>query len=403
MKETVCRRNIFLYKWYVIFNEPLFWGPILVITLQELGHLSLSDIFYMEAVATGICIVLDMPAGALADIIGRKRAVVAARILYFTSALYFAFMTTIADAWIGNVFWALGMSLQNGADSALLYDTLKECDREDDYKRITGQALGMRFAMMAGAALVTGWLASISLRLPLYACLPFLALSLGASLFLTEPKRSHGNDEKKKGHQVMRGAIRHVITSPALMWMIAYAALLLTISKIWFFTYNPYFELVKLPLAMYGVIFFLLNVTAWLTSHYAHLIEKKLGEEWCVIMQVLCMALPILLMGAFPMMAFAYLVLIQNIVRGFLRPFMEDYIHRRVNSNIRATAQSVQSTVSNITGMVCLAIFGVCVKLLSLQYALVVLGIAALVLGSLSYAWYRARIRHLPEVPNGNH
>lgn len=391
MNESECDRNIMLYRLYVIFNEPLFWGPILITSLQGLAHMSLPDIYYMEAVVLGLCVLLDIPSGALADVIGRKRTIIIGRIFLFGSVVFFTIMTSPLGAWTGNILWAIGYTMQSGADTALLYDTLKEHGKEDQFKRIEGQAVGSRLILIACCSVATGLLASVALRLPLWIGLPFTLVPLVAAFFLKEPvPTEHYSAEKQMA--VLKQGARFVIGSIEIRWMVGFAALLATTSKVWFFTYNPYFEVVGFPIAYYGVIFFFLNTVAWLSSHYAYNIEHYLGERRCIIGMVLCLGVPILLMGLVPIQPFVCLVVVQNVVRGFMRPFVGDYMNRHITSNIRATVLSVQSSIANLTAIIGLAVFGLCMDHLSLLSSLIILGTVSLTLGLLSYRSYTKKI-----------
>lgn len=387
-------RNVLLYRLYVIFNEPLFWGPILTVSLQRLAGMSLSEIFYMEAVVLGVCVLLDIPSGAVADIIGRKRTIIIGRVFLAGSIICFAFMRNPLEAWIGNLLWAVGYTLQSGADTSLLYETLKEDGREDQYTKVQGQAVGTRFVLIAFGSLVTGFLAEIDLRLPLYFCIPFVIVPLVSAFLWKEPIKTERYSIGKQVQRLTQG-MSFSLRSPEVLWMLGFAALILSTSKVWFFTYNPYFELVGVPIAHYGLIFFGLNVVAWLSSHYAYQIEKTLGQRRCILVAVLCVGGPIVLMALVPIPAFAYLVLIQNVVRGFMRPFLEDYIHHHISaadqSGIRATVMSVQSTMASLTGILGLAGFGFLTGNLSLLPSLGILGFLCLALGGLSYRSYVRR------------
>lgn len=388
MNETESNRNILLYRLYVIFNEPLFWGPILITSLQNLAHMSLSSIYYMEAIVLGLCVLLDIPSGALADVIGRKQTIIIGRVFLFVSTVFFTTMQSPIGAWTGNLLWAIGYSMQSGADTALLYDTLKEHGRENLYKRIEGQAVGTRLILIACCSLLTGLMANVYLRLPLWIGLPFTLIPLIAALFLKEPKPTERYSAEKQMATLKEGT-KFVLGSAQIRWMVGFAALLATTSKVWFFTYNPYFETVGLPIAHYGVIFFLLNAVAWLSSHYAYKIESKLGERRCVIAMVLCLGIPILIMGLVPIQPFVYLVLVQNVVRGFMRPFTSDYMNRHITTNARATVLSVQSSVANFTAIVGLAVFGLCIEYFTLLHSLLLLGTISLTLGLTSYQSYK--------------
>lgn len=395
MDDHASRLNVLLYRLYVIFNEPLFWGPILIISLQRLAGMSLPEIYYMEAVVLCICVLLDIPSGALADVIGKKRTIVIGRVFLFGSIYFFATMRTPLEAWIGNILWAVGFTLQSGADTSLLYETLKERGKEDEFKKIQGQAVGGRMILIAFCSLVVGVLAEIDLRLPLYLCLPFALIPLVASLFWKEPIKTERYSAQEQMARLSQG-ISFVLRSVKVRWMVGFAALIMSTSKVWFFTYNPYFELVGVPLSHYGVIFFLLNAVAFVSSHYAYRIEQWLGERGSILLAVLCVGGPILLMALVPIPLFAYLVVVQNVVRGFLRPFFEDYIHHHIseaqNGHIRATVMSAQSTVANVTAIAGLAAFGVLTGRFTLLTSLTILGLMCLSLGWWSYRSYIKRI-----------
>lgn len=388
MNYTECERNIFLYRLYAVFNEPLFWGPILIVSLQRLAHMSLPDIYYMESVVLCISALLDVPSGALADSIGRKKTIIIGRVFLFGSAFFFTIMSSPLEAWIGNMLWAIGFSLQSGADTALLYDTLRERGRENEFRRIEGRAIGLRLLLVAFCSLIVGLLADINLRLPLYVGLPFVLVPFVTSFFWKEPTRTQVYSMRRQFDVLKRGGM-FVLRSKEVRWMVGFAALVATTSKLWFFTYNPYFEFVGIDVAYYGIIFFFLNIVAWLSSHYAYALEKYLGEEKSIIGMVACVGVPILIMGLVPLWPFAYLVLVQNVVRGFMRPFVGDYMNRHIETDVRATVLSVQSTVSNSVAIVGLAVFGFLIAQFDLLHSLIVLGATSLLLGTMSYRYYK--------------
>ena len=384
-------RNILLYRIHVLFNEPLMWGPILIVSLQNLAHMSLASIYFMESAILCINACSDIPFGALADKIGRKKTIIIGRALLFLSAVFFACMTNPYMAWAGNMFWAIGYSLQSGADVALLYDSLREQGRESEYKRIEGNATGSRLAVIAACAFASGFIAHINLRWPMYISLPFLLIPFISAFFFKETVEPKKFSMKGQYEALKEGGV-YLLQSKKLRWMIAFAALLATTSKVWFFTYNPYFEYVHIPLQLYGVLFFMLNIVAWLTSHYAYKIEHYLGERLCIILMVMCLGVPIILMARFPSQLFACLILVQNLVRGLMKPFVSDYMNRNIATDMRATVLSMQSSLANLVSVIGLAVFGLFTANFNLPTSLMILGIIALTLGTWSYRTYVKQI-----------
>jgi hypothetical protein len=300
-------------------------------------------------------------------------------------------MTRPLHAWIANTLWAIGYTLQNGADAAFLSETLDAQGRGNSYKQVQGRAIGSRFILIAFCSLLAGTLAGINLRWPILLGLPFMLIPLVAACFLEEPSHVAQYSAHEHLHRLTQG-LCFVKNSVEVRWVIGFAALLATTSKAWFFAYNPYFEFVGLPLTHYGIIFFFLNTTAWVTSRYAFKIEHRLGERACIITMTCCVGIPVLLMGFIPIQPFAYLVIVQNVVRGFMRPFTEDYVNRHLANSIRATGLSAQSSIANLSAILGLFAFGFLTKSVGLLSSLVILGIVALGFGALSYATYAKRI-----------
>jgi MFS family permease len=396
MKTGHARRNVALYKLFVMFNEPLFWGPILIISLQKLAHMSLPEIYFMESAVMIICVALDIPAGALADVIGRKKSLIIGRLFLLGSIVGFATMNSPIGAWVANIIWAVGFSFQSGADQALLYNTLKEAGIAKSFTKIEGRAVGSRFILIAFCSLAVGPLAEINLRFPLFLSVPFVFIPLVASFFFKEKRCTTGYSTKKQ-IDTLKNGVMFAIRKPEVRWIIGFCALVMGASKIWFFTYNPYFETVGISLKYFGVIFFFLNVVAWLSSHYAHRIERYYKEQTCVVAMIGCVGVPILLMGIFPCWPMALLVVVQNIVRGFMRPFVANFMNRHIDSEeIRATALSVRSTLTEVVSILSLAWFGFMDKSLGLITSLIVLGVVVLVLGTLSHWRYKSLISETP-------
>ena len=388
MNAHQIRRNVSLYKLFVIFNEPLLWGPVVISSIQQLGHMPLADVYFMESSVMVLCVLLDIPSGALADQIGRKKALIIGRLLLLASTIGFAFMTSPLTAWLANAVWAIGYSFQSNADTSLIYDSLKSVKAEKEFKRIQGCAVGSRYLLIGICSLAVGPLAAMNMRIPALLCIPFAFIPLVVAFLFTEAAPTQRYDVRKQVALIKEG-VMFAIRKPEVRWITAFYALIGGASKIWFFTYNPYFEVVGIDLKFYGVIFALLNLVAWLSSRYAHRIEQTLGERMCIIVMIACIAGPILLMGLVPIWPMAYLVLCQNIVRGLINPFKEDYANRHIeHDHMRTTVRSVQSSTCSAISIATLSLFGLMTAHMSLLHSLVILGALVLTLGLASYRSY---------------
>lgn len=336
-----------LYLATSLLEEPLFWGPVLLVALAKLGHMSIEQIFLSEALAVGIILVLDAPSGILADMIGRKTCVVLGKLCYLLSTFFLAFMETPLHGYIANILWAIGVSLRSGADSALIYDELKRRDALPEYQALMKKTHSYWFLLTAFTTLATGFIAEIDLRLPLLLSLPGVIISSVLILFFpTEEKRIHEHTfENYKRH--MLEAAQEVLNNKRLRSLIIWLALLGVMGKIYFFTYNPYLELVHVPYSHVGIIFSTINIFAFIASRYAFQIQEKMkcvgfGIGFCL------QGVTMLIQGVFTHYLSGWLFGIQGLTRGYINTVSEPLLNKEIGSGKRATVLSFKSSLSGL-------------------------------------------------------
>ena len=388
MHTASLKRTIFLYRLFWMFKEPFFWAPIIITYINHVGGMSIPEIYIMEAVVVIGLVVLEIPTGALADLVGRRRVLHWGATMNMVNVIFLAFASTPLMIWISNIFWMIGFALISGADSAFLFDALKREGREAEYKKISGKAIGDGFFFVAFGSLAAGFLYSIDPRLPIALSAPFVAVSSFAAFFFPEADRREPYSARAQ-LRIMKESVATVFSKARLLWIAGFTMFIAVVGKLWFFTYNPYYELVGLDVKWYGAVFFGMNVAAWLTSRNAHAIEARLGERGSCIAMALCISIPIVLMGAVAALPLVAMTLAQNFVRGYQRPFLEHFLHRHVRSENRATVLSVQSALVGFASSIGLWTFGVVLGFVDLPHALMLLGGSAFVLGALIILTYK--------------
>ncbi len=388
MKTKDALRNVRLYKLYKTFGEPLMWGPILISCLMNLGHMKLSEIYFMESIVLVGTIFLQIPTGAIADIVGRRKTIFVGSIFLSTSTILFSTIHSPLSVWIANIIWMIGFSICSGADSAFLYDSLKVLGREDEYKKIEGNAVGNRLLITAICSIFVGYLAEYYTRLPIILSIPGVVFSTIIVFFFKEPIVDKKYTPREQ-IDLMKVSLLFVSNHKQVKWIIFFVTLIGVSSKVWFFTYNPYFELVNLSLKYYGIVFFILNLVAWFFSKNASYISKRIKDLNIMILLVLLIAVPILVMSSIPSVFCVTMVFFQNTVRGFMTPFFGEFMNRHLNSENRATVLSIQSAVSGTAQFIALGAFGFLLENNGLLFCLQILGIIVLVLGGLAIFRYK--------------
>ncbi len=388
VKQKEANQNIKLYAWFRVMRMPFFWGPILVTYIINIGKMSLSELYFMEAIVVFALIFVEIYSSAWADLLGRKKAMMLGLFLQLIAVVLFSLLDSPLLVWVSNVLIMFGFAIVSGADEAFLVDNLKIINREHELTKINGQILSRVFIILAIGSVASGYLYDINPRLPMFLSIPSVAISFVLTFFFKEPK-----GVRKVSHRdhfdFMKMSILFVANHKAIKWIISYVALVAVASKLWFFTYNPYFELVELDYKYFGWIFASLNIVAWTTSKYAYIVEKKMNELNIIILMLVLMSVPIFLMGTFVSQLAIVLILSENLVRGFKQPFFSTFINKHLDSKNRATVLSIKSAVNALVNSVGLWIFGLVLLKWELGPSLQILGTVVLVLGMLSIWKYK--------------
>ena len=135
---------------------------------------------------------IEVPTGAISDLFGRKKTLALSFLLVFLGEFLMSQATGLLMICISVFIIVVAGSLFSGTDSAIVYDSLKEKNRENSYDKIWSKITRNSLIYTAIGALVGGWLWKIDISLP------FIATSIAglsgfvlSSLLLKEPKNKH--------------------------------------------------------------------------------------------------------------------------------------------------------------------------------------------------------------------
>jgi MFS family permease len=133
--------------------------PFLVITPQARG-LSLGAIGAVFAVHSAVAITLEIPSGALADVVGRRRVLLAGASLTTLSLVIFAVAGSIGAFMASVGLLAAGRALISGSLEAWYVDSLRSLDPAAPLSRglsrgTAAEGIAMAFGALAGGGLVT--------------------------------------------------------------------------------------------------------------------------------------------------------------------------------------------------------------------------------------------------------
>lgn len=334
-------RNIPKLYWLDFFRGSIIFIPIIVPFMQENG-LSLQQVFWLESMFTLTLVLLEIPSGYASDRWGRKNTTIVAASISLFGILFYAIGDSITYFLIGDILLGIGLSFYSGTIEALTYDTLLELDRTDDYKRVAGNVAFFHFGSEAILSVVAGFLAVISLRLPVALTLIPFALAFCTALTLTEPKR-HRIQEKRHVHAMWNIAKKTMLHNAPLRCIIVLHSVIstMTISLFWFT--QPYQTSVGLPLAFFGLAHGVIVAAGAISSKMTHQAEQYADDR------ILMMLIGVMVIAAYIALGFVHAMwglvffLLCRIAWGVLSPLTSDIINRMTDSSVRATVLSIRA------------------------------------------------------------
>ena len=158
------QHNLKYFRWSRLFSALYFLVPVWVAI--EKRYLTFSQITILEMLIAGSQLILELPTGALADLWGRKNTIALGYLISLLAHLVFAIASTFPHFLIMSLLFGLSTSLISGSEDALIYDTLKQADRENIFSKLTNQMQILFNWGIAGATLIGGLVYQFDFRLP---------------------------------------------------------------------------------------------------------------------------------------------------------------------------------------------------------------------------------------------
>ena len=349
-------------KWFMILM------PIIVLFFEKHG-LSLTQIMILQATYSFTVALFEIPSGFFADIYGRRLSLFFGSILTFLGYLIFSFYSGFNEFFIAEIFLGIGGSLISGADSALIYDTLLELKKDEDYTKIEGKNYGIGNVSEGLAGILGGFLAVSSLELPVYIQTFVLFFSIPLSYSLVEPKSSYKLAKSFKS--ILLVVKETFFQKNKLKWYILYSSAMGigTLSIAWFV--QPFLMEIDTPLIYYGIIWASLNIITGITSYYSYIFDKVK----VLIYISLSMLISFILLGFnISIYGFIFIVLIY-LMRGIITPNLRNLININSTSERRATVLSLRSFVIRISFALIAPILGFITDVYEISYVFYFLGL----------------------------
>ena len=375
VKSTVWRYYLFSF-----LKDFAFFSAVLVPFFTEWGHISLTQVQILQSWFMLWIFLLEVPTGAVADYLGRKYSLALGAIVVAIAALIYGSIPRFEIFLLGEFFFAMAIALISGADSALLYDALKEEGKEEESKKVFGRAHSFHLLGIFIAAPLGGLIASkLGLNAPmLFSAIPFVLASLVA-LSIKEPVVREKTLESKRYLDIAKKGFSYFRNHKTLRLLALDAIVVASAAYFVIWLYQPLFLSMKVPVIYFGWFHALMvGIEMLIASNFVRL-EKLLGSGKAYLrFTAIITSVAFLITAAFPSIVTVILLIILAGGFGLTRlELMSAYMNRFIPSEQRATVLSSISMFRRFALVLLNPVIGFTADH-SLRLALIVVGLLPL-------------------------
>jgi MFS family permease len=374
--ERVAQRNMRAFTLFRMFFSARFYYPIYALLFLDYG-LTLEQFGILNGVWAATIVLLEVPSGALADTLGRRKLLIVAGVLMVLEMA----MLLVAPIGGGTLLFSLFVvnrvlsgaaeAAASGADEALVYDSLKAAGQESRWGHVLERvqrdtSLAFFFAMMVGAAVYDADMVNAVLlfvgsshvvapeqliKLPI--ALTFLSALIVLAMALRLQERP------VEAHASVRAALakswRQSIAASRWIWVTAFpfgvilAAMILDGTVRQFLVLaSEYWNVIELPIASYGLI----GSGMALMGVFVPRMARKMADRYSPLWNFLFVSAGVLLGLVGLSMAIPYWGILPTILlyagiqmTGY---FVSRYLNEAAPSEQRATVLSFRGLSTNL-------------------------------------------------------
>lgn len=366
-------RNARLFVYFRVLYNARAYYPILAVFFTDLG-LTLDQFVMLNFIWAAAIFLLEVPSGALADTVGRKR------LLVFASAAMVVEMSLLLFApknggWILLGVCALNRLLSgaseaaaSGADEALAYDSLPAENRAAAWEDVLGammrwQSVGFLIAMSLGGLLYDpAWInrllpeslaipAELAHRLPVAVVLLQAVSCLVITLRMSEERSASAaafGETCRSALGLTLATARRAFTTRAIALVLVGGVLVDAAVRNFATLTSEYYRLIRIPDRWFGFIGSLIAVVGWFVPVIAKRVNQQTSSLGALALAGMVAGLGFAALApAWPWVGLIPAMLLMSVL-GFVSYTLSTFLNQHAAADDRATLLSVKGLVFNL-------------------------------------------------------
>lgn len=368
-------KNEYLYRFFSSFDIT---SAIWVLYLGYKG-MNLVQIGLLEGIFHVTGLLSEIPTGALADLFGRRRILIIGRMMSLISAIIMLFSNSFLGFAMGFILSAWGYNLNSGSEEALIYDTLKELKKEDEYLKINGK-INLIIEISQGLAVfIGGILSQIDFSISYITAIIVGIISLTFSFNFKEVDIRDDFEERITIINHFKKSMKVLKDNRKLLNIIMFFPIVYTFSAIVYFYGQQFLNDLGYSRLNISIIFLFNGILSAIGAILSDKIYKKYNASgWLSISMIISFLL--ILMGNISKELSIFTFLAIGFLTAILQPISSKLINSMVESKQRATIISVESMFYSLMMIILFPVCGLIGDLLSLELSFEIIGIIGVVI-----------------------
>lgn len=382
------RRNINLDYISTFITNLNMQSSIWVLYLAYCG-MNLMQIGLLEGIYHATSIVCEIPSGALADLVGRKKSMMLGRICVTISCIIMLFTRNFWWFAISFLLQALGNNFNSGSEEALVYDSMICLGEEEDYIRINGRINTVIEISQAIATVAGGVLAEYSYFVCYAACTVISLLAFVPVMFMKEPPVLK-DGEKEEHLTAGRLVARHFQTSFGILAsdlrilkIVTYFSVVFAAHTLLFFYSQQYYSDMGYNKIQISIIMLFAGLASCLGAILSEKLYRRFEKKISVFSAAM-IALTLVFYSIGNQVLSIGMFIGANFFNSVLYPIESESLNRIIPSEQRATLISVNSMFFSIVMIVTFPVVGALADVWSLAP---ILGAFGALLLLFAFAW----------------
>ncbi|MEZ9900874.1 MFS transporter [Vibrio breoganii] len=378
LKEILQIRNVRYFLMFRCSYFARFYYPIFTLLFLDYG-LTLSQFAMLNVVWAATIVLAEVPSGAFADTLGRKKLVVLSSVIMFIEIAMIAVVPTdnanlvFVVFLINRILSGLAMALASGADEALAYDTLKEQGKEEAWPQVLqiqlriASSVGIFVTLIGAAMYDVNFMTHIYqfiglsapettqdiMRIPVFATLLVAIVAIYAAINMQEdcdtlPKHDSKLATSVASLRLTLNTGKWVLSTPYVLFILLYYSLFEHTSRMFLTMNSQYYRAIDIPIIYFGLIGAGVSVLKILLAGQSRrLAESTEPKIFLAVAGVATIAtyywisLGWSIYGVIPVLLLIFIIMTMNI-------FISYHLNRKTESHNRATVLSFKGLMFNL-------------------------------------------------------